>query len=376
MEQESDLIYNIKPPKNSKKAIIFYVFVILLSIAIIVATILIAYRYFYGPIGEDDENNYASGRSQLLENVNSETKEEPQNIIAINGLAVEGYTNSSQNMNLAVISNVVTNNQVQTDVNLVNTNTVETSNNSNIQSNVQQEEKKDFPTHNFDKSLASLLPKYTEETKSKVKGVYSSDEKQVFLTFDDGPSNITNEVLDVLKKYNIKATFFVLGSNVDLKPEITKRAYEEGHYIANHGYTHKYSSIYANPRNVIEEYDKTEKSIQNAIGVKNYHSYLFRFPGGSSGGYYNSVKARARALLDDYGVAYTNWSCLTGDAEGNTTVESQLKNLYETAGDSTSLVILMHDAGDKKSTPKTLEKIIEHYQSEGYTFKTYYEIMK
>src|SRR5699024_2159985 len=115
---------------------------------------------------------------------------------------------------------------------------------------------------NFDKSLASLLPKYTEETKSKVKGVYSSDEKQVFLTFDDGPSNITNEVLDVLKKYNIKATFFVLGSNVDLKPEITKRAYEEGHYIANHGYTHKYSSIYANPRNVIEEYDKTEKSIQ------------------------------------------------------------------------------------------------------------------
>ena len=390
MNQETDLITNIKPPKNSKKAIIFYAFVILLSLAIIVATILIAYRYFYGPFGDDDKIDYATGRSKLLDNVDSELGETSQNIIAINGLAVEGYENAIQNSNLATISNV-TGNQLQiVDMNSVNlnstnnltvndTNVIQNSNineNTQLQENINQEEIAEFPAHDFDKNLLSLLPKYNENTKDKVKGVYSSDEKQVFLTFDDGPSNITNEVLDVLKKYNVKATFFVLGSNVDLKPEITKRAYEEGHYIANHGYSHKYSSIYANPRNVIEEYERTEKSIQNAIGISNYHSYLFRFPGGSSGGYYDSIKSEARDLLDEYGVAYTNWSCLTGDAEGNTTVESQLRTLYESAGDDTSLVILMHDAGDKKATPQTLEKIIELYQKEGYVFKTYYDIMK
>ena len=318
--------------------------------------------------GDENPSQYGSARSEILENVNSESQDVAlQNALSINGESVEGYTNmQTSSMNLATVQNFTTDN---------NTQSVDTNMTSNVINEEQVVEEKEFPAHDFEKNLSSLLPKYDENTQDKVKGVYSSDEKQVFLTFDDGPSKITEEVLDVLKKYNVKATFFVLGSNVDLRPEITKRAYEEGHYIANHGYTHKYSSIYADPSNVLEEYEKTETAIQNAIGIKNYHSYLFRFPGGSSGGYYSSIKEDAKDLLEEYGVAYTNWSCLTGDAEGEDTVEEQLNRLYETAGDSTSLVILMHDAGDKKSTPETLAKIIEHYQAEGYTFKNYYDIM-
>ena len=84
------------------------------------------------------------------------------------------------------------------------------------------------------------------DAESKIVDIYSKKEKVAYLTFDDGPSsNITPKVLDVLKEEGIKATFFVLGQNVKSHPEQLKRIYDEGHYIANHSYTHKYSKIYA-----------------------------------------------------------------------------------------------------------------------------------
>ena len=363
---------------------VLYIFVIALSVSIVIATIMITYRYFYGPDdSEDYQTSYTEdGRSELLED-EDETEEPLSNAISINGVYVEGYTNETQNsINLVVIdentiANTVDNNienNVVTDTNTTSQNTTEI--NTTVPEVAELPKEVILKKHNYNNVLANLLPKYTKDTKAKVKGVYYSDEKQVFLTFDDGPSKVTPEILDVLKKYNVKATFFVMGRNVDLNPEITKRAYQEGHYIANHSYSHEYSKVYSSVRSVIDEYNKTEKAIQNAIGVSNYHSYLFRFPGGSSGGHYDTLKTKAKAMLDKVGVAYTNWNCMTGDAEGENTVDKQLKTLYETAEDETSLVILMHDASDKKVTVETLPKIIEHYQSLGYEFKTYYEIMK
>lgn len=80
----------------------------------------------------------------------------------------------------------------------------------------------------------------------RVSHIYNSDYKRVFLTFDDGPSkSVTIPILDILKQNNVKATFFVLGSNAERYPEIVKRAYQEGHYIANHSFTHVYSNIYS-----------------------------------------------------------------------------------------------------------------------------------
>lgn len=124
-------------------------------------------------------------------------------------------------------------------------------------------------------------PVITAEGIEKIKNIYHSDYKRVFLTFDDGPSKtVTPEILKILDNYNIKATFFVLGSRVELYPDIIREEYNKGHYIANHGYSHKYSYIYESVDNVLNEYRNTENIIRNVLGLPNYSSNVFRFPGG------------------------------------------------------------------------------------------------
>lgn len=210
-----------------------------------------------------------------------------------------------------------------------------------------------------------------------IKDIYYSDEKQVYLTFDDGPSkDITPQVLNILKENDVKATFFVLGARVDLYPETLKREFNEGHYIANHGYSHEYSQIYQNRDTVFDEFNQCEVSIKNALGNPDYNSFLFRFPGGSRGGKYEKVKAEARQLFEEYGVAYTNWNCLTGDAAGNKTKDACIQEMFESKGDQNSIILLMHDANDKSQTVEALPEIIQYYKDEGYTFKTFYEIFK
>ena len=222
------------------------------------------------------------------------------------------------------------------------------------------------------------VPVVNPEAVALCKQAQTAHEKNIYLTFDDGPSpNITPQILETLKKYDVTATFFVLGSRVELYPELVKQEYNEGHYIANHGYTHTYSAIYSSVQAVIDEYNKTDKAVQNALGNSEYHTLLFRFPGGSSGGPYNDLKQQAKSKLESMGIASTNWNCLNGDAEGGSRTKQQLLNrLYETAKPYESLVVLMHDANDKQSTADALPEIIEHYQAEGYTFKNYYEIFQ
>lgn len=222
-----------------------------------------------------------------------------------------------------------------------------------------------------------FVPVLNENAQSLIKDIYYSDEKQVYLTFDDGPSkDITPQILDILKENDVKATFFVLGARVELYPDNLKREYNEGHYIANHGYSHEYSRIYESKDTVFQEYIDCENAIKNALGNQDYNSYLFRFPGGSSGGRYNQVKIEAKELFKNYGIAHTNWNCLTGDAAGNKTREACLEEMYKTKENQNSIILLMHDANDKSQTVEALPEIIQYYKNEGYTFKTFYEIFK
>lgn len=233
-----------------------------------------------------------------------------------------------------------------------------------------------IPNHNIEDLKANLMvPHFNENGFDEVKNIYYSDEKQVYLTFDDGPSrDVTPQILDILKEYDVKATFFVLGARVELYPETTKRAFEEGHYIANHGYSHEYSKIYENKDTVFQEYVECDKSIRNAIGNPEFNSYLFRFPGGSSGGKYEKIKAEAREHFRSYGVAYTNWNCLTGDAEGKNTKEECIQEFMNTKNGRDSLIVLMHDSNEKVQTVEALPDIIMQLKNEGYVFKTFYEI--
>lgn len=225
------------------------------------------------------------------------------------------------------------------------------------------------------KRLKNANP-FTEEQMQAIENIYTSEEKRVFLTFDDGPTmSVTPYILDLLKQENIKATFFVLGNRAKANPELIRREFDEGHYIANHGYTHKYSQIYQNEQTVLDEYNYTEQCIQEALNNPDYHSKVFRFPGGSSGGYYNTIKKQTKQFLRQNGIVSLDWNSLSKDAEGANTKEELLQNVIDTIGDKQSVVILMHDASDKILTYETLPSIIQYLRDNGYEFKTLYDIL-
>ena len=119
-----------------------------------------------------------------------------------------------------------------------------------------------------------------EENKNNIEHIYSSETKRVFLTFDDGPSENTAPILNILQNYGIKANFFVLGSRVEAMPDKVKEMYEKSNFIGNHGYSHVYEQIYASPQTVLDEYTKTDDAIKQALNKDDFKSQLFRFPGG------------------------------------------------------------------------------------------------
>ena len=217
---------------------------------------------------------------------------------------------------------------------------------------------------------------FNEEQQYNILHIYKSDTKRVFLTFDDGPSEtVTPLILDLLKEENVPATFFTLGTNVKRHPEIVRREFDEGHYVANHGYSHKYSAVYASPQATFDEYNYTENAIKEALGNENYKSNLFRFPGGSNGGYYDSLKQESKALLRENGIVHLDWNCLSKDAEGAHSTESLIQNIKDTADGKYSVVVLMHDSSDKILTYESLKEVINYFRENGYEFKNIYDII-
>lgn len=243
---------------------------------------------------------------------------------------------------------------------------------TNSTNNKQENEQNNKQEENANETVGKL----TKEQIQAINHIYNSDEKRAFLTFDDGPSSsVTPKILDTLKEENVKATFFVLGTMVKSNPEILKREAEEGHYIANHGYSHIYKNIYKNETAPLEEYKKTNKLIQDALENPNYESNVFRFPGGSVGGYYDKMKKKAKKVFTENNIAYLDWNALTYDADGASTKEEIMKNLKNTCGNQNSVVILMHDAPNKDLTAKTLPDVISYLKEKGYTFYNLYDIL-
>lgn len=220
------------------------------------------------------------------------------------------------------------------------------------------------------------IPTLTQVGKDNLKNIYISNEKIAYLTFDDGPSlNITPQILNILNQYEIKATFFLLGRNVARYPELVKQEYDSKHYLANHGYSHSYDTIYSNPQMVLDEYTRTEQLIRDSIGIQEYSSHLFRFPGGSGGKKYSTVKAQAKQLLSDNDILYIDWNSLTNDSVGKPTKESIMNNLISTVGTKNSIVVLMHDASSKQLTADMLPQVLDYLIEQGYTFKTFYDVI-
>lgn len=205
-------------------------------------------------------------------------------------------------------------------------------------------------------------------------------EKIVFLTFDDGPSlDNTPKVLDTLDYYGVKATFFVLGSNLDKGnkyEDMLKKILEKGHAIANHGYTHNYSYLYPgrviNYLNLISDMKKSYESMKRILG-DDFHTRVLRLPGGI-----RSWKGQNETLkkLNEEGFSVIEWNSLSGDADGRAVKDPNDLSSYaiRTAGNSKCVVVLMHDFAGKTGSisAQALPTIIEHFKNNGYTFRTMY----
>ena len=216
-----------------------------------------------------------------------------------------------------------------------------------------------------------------DEFDNKVKELCNRREKVAYLTFDDGPTkNITPKVLDILKEENVKATFFVIGKSVENYPEIVKRAYEEGQYIANHGYSHNNENLYKSEESFVNEIRKTDEAIGKAIGIENYSSHIFRFPNGFMSPLYKSKKKNMAKVLTEMGYTYIDWNSLNNDSIKKYTKAQLTDNLKKSSKGKGTLVILMHDTKDVSNSSEALKESIEYLKSEGYTFENFYNIIE
>lgn len=219
---------------------------------------------------------------------------------------------------------------------------------------------------------AEESPKPAVQETDLLKTVKRSDGvKTAYLTFDDGPTkSITPQALDILRRYNVKATFFMVGSLIESNPDMARRVYEEGHLLANHSYSHNYGDLYCSKDNFVNEIIKTDECIKQITGEENYFK-VFRYPGGSyNAGTWGANKQEYKSVLGEIGYTYCDWNALNGDAEGGKkTPEQLLQGVMETTENREDVVILMHDAATKQSTIDALANVIEYLMSQGYEFR-------
>lgn len=128
---------------------------------------------------------------------------------------------------------------------------------------------------------------------------------------------------------------------------------------------------------MLDEFNHCNDAVKNAIGVPEYNSHLFRFPGGLAGGKYAEIKNQAKELLNQNDIVNVDWNALTGDGEtNNLSVEFEMQRLQETTQNKNSVIVLMHDAQAKRATADALSQVISYLREQGYEFKNFYEIIK
>lgn len=193
-----------------------------------------------------------------------------------------------------------------------------------------------------------------------------SDKKIVYLTFDDGPSPRTLEILDILKEYDIKATFFVLSDDKELNREILKRIYDEGHSIGVHSNSHSYEKIYKSVDNFLEDFNICLDFINDVTGEK---PNIFRFPGGSVNSYNKKIRKDLAEEMTRRGFTYFDWNVCSDDAVKGYTEDSIYNKVISGCKDRSNSVVLMHDSAPKKATVSALKRIIPDLIAQGFTFE-------
>ena len=179
----------------------------------------------------------------------------------------------------------------------------------------------------------------------------------VYLTFDDGPSENTPEILEILKNHNVKATFFVTGKESDEAKEWYRQIVADGHTLAMHSYSHKYSTIYESVDSFSADFTKLRDMLEDITGV---NCRFYRFPGGSSNQVSNTDMNEFIDYLGEQGMTYYDWNVVCGDATSQIyTADELVQNVMTDVVKYKYSVVLMHDAAEKDSTVEALEKILQ-----------------
>jgi len=182
------------------------------------------------------------------------------------------------------------------------------------------------------------------------------DPHKVYLTFDDGPSENTSRVLDILKERNIKATFFLVGENVEKHPEIARRIVEEGHTVGVHCYSHDYKDLYRSVESFMEDFEQAHRAIYEATGVE---TVLFRFPGGSINSYNDKVYAKIIKEMTKRGYIYYDWNASLEDAVTGAEPTQLLANGIRTTLGRKKVILLAHDV--VYNTGAILEELLDSF---------------
>ena len=191
--------------------------------------------------------------------------------------------------------------------------------------------------------------------------------KTIYLTFDDGPSARTPEVLQILADNGVKATFFV--KNGGKYNHYMQDIVAQGHTIALHTYTHDYASIYSSDEAYLSDLQQISDLVYNETGVR---TNIMRFPGGSSNTkskkYCQGIMTRMTQKVTEMGYLYYDWNLSSGDASGGTVPASTIINNCRKVPRNNTVIVLMHDAGDKRTTVEALPEVIAYYKAAGCNF--------
>ena len=190
---------------------------------------------------------------------------------------------------------------------------------------------------------------------------YSMYDKRIYLTFDDGPSRNTDKILDILKEHDVKATFFVVGKTDEESVRAYQRIVAEGHTLAMHSYSHKYSEIYASKESFEQDLRQLQEYLYQITGV---WPRFYRFPGGSSNTVSKVDMQELIEYLNESGITYFDWNIASGDAiSGQLGKDTIVNNCIGGIKAKQECMILMHDASDKNSTVEALSLLIEQVRS-------------
>lgn len=215
---------------------------------------------------------------------------------------------------------------------------------------------------NADDKLYTEL--YPELYADKYDGEYEDSKNTVYLTFDDGPSVLTENLLYYLRQENVKATFFVVPERTEYCYSLLKEISDAGHTIGIHSASHDYEKIYASVDAFLDDFKEAYDIVLEATGKA---PDIYRFPGGSVNDYNAATRDDIIAEMDRRGFTYFDWNVDSNDWQGYgwTTLYT---NVLADAQEFSTPVILFHDTGDRDNTVLVIEDIIKALKDKGYKF--------